>query len=155
MTEPIGNDLRRVESAINNAIKLAEADRPMEAAELLAGMVNLFPKAASLRAYLGWALSESGRQKEAIAQSHRATRLAPRSEKASLIHFHTLCRANRHVEALDEMKRFLRTNPSEYYKNLIRGWDLLLAGGQGRSRKERNRGSQEKPKKSVRRSKRE
>src|SRR5262245_31753116 len=100
MPVPKGNDLPRFAATINRATDLAEAGNVKSAAELLSELVAEFGEAASARGYLAWYLLQLGRHQEAIEQSGRAIRLAPESEKASLIHFHVLWKSGKQIEAL-------------------------------------------------------
>jgi hypothetical protein len=50
--------------------------------------------------------------------------LSPTSEKASFVLFDVLRTSGRHIEALDEMKRFLALRPSEEYTKIIKEWNL-------------------------------
>jgi predicted Zn-dependent protease len=122
MTEPIGNDQRRFVATINKAIDMAEVGQLSHAVQLLTDLAAEFHEAASVRGYLAWYLLQLGRQNEAIEQSRQAVELAPKSEKASLICFHILWKAGKHIEALDEMKRFLLIRSSEAYANIIKDW---------------------------------
>ncbi|MCE9555455.1 MAG: hypothetical protein K8T91_19075 [Planctomycetes bacterium] len=122
MTEPKGNDLTRFAVIINHAIALDKVGEVGQAVQLLSDLTAEFPEAASTHGYLGWFLLQLGRNVEAIIQSRHAVRLAPRSEKASLIHFHVLWKSGEHIEALDEMKRFLTIRPSEVYAGIIKEW---------------------------------
>lgn len=123
MPEPIGTDQPRFATTINHAIDLAEAGDIAQAVQLLSDLVVEFGEAASARGYLGWFLLQLGRQEEAIEQSRRAIRLAPGSEKASLIHFQVLWQSGKYIEALDEMKRFLTIRPSQTYAGIIKKWE--------------------------------
>lgn len=122
MPEPKGNDQPRFAMTMNHAIDLAESGNVEQAAKLLSDLLAEFSEAASVRGYLGWFLLQLGRYEEAIEQSARAIRLAPESEKASLIHFQVLWQSGKQIEALDEMKRFLTFRPSQIYTELINKW---------------------------------
>jgi predicted Zn-dependent protease len=126
MTEPIGSNQSRFVATINKAIDIAEIGQLSQALQLLTDLAAEFPEAASVRGYLAWYLLQLGRQKEAIEQSRQAIGLAPKSERASLIHFHTLWKAGKYIEALDEMKRFLTIRPSEEYSRIIKEWEPNL-----------------------------
>jgi tetratricopeptide (TPR) repeat protein len=122
MTEPSGSDAGRFAMTINRAIDMGEAGDIAQAVQLLSSLVEEFTEAASARGYLGWFLSQLGRHEEAIEQSRHAIRIAPGSEKASLIHFQVLWKSGKHIEALDEMKRFLTIRPSQIYTEIIKEW---------------------------------
>ena len=128
MTEPIGDDRGRFAKSLNRAINIGEAGDLAQAVELLSTLVEEFSEAASARGYLAWFQLQLGRQREAIEQSRHAVCLAPGSEKASLIHFHVLWKSAKHIEALDEMKRFLMIRPSQVYTEIIKEWEPHLEG---------------------------
>jgi tetratricopeptide (TPR) repeat protein len=126
MTEPVGTDLPAYAGKLNHAIDVAKAGDLAQAVEIMSNLVGEFTEAASGHGYLAWFLLELGRQEEAIEHSLRAIALAPNSEKASLIHFHVLWKHGKHIEALDEMKRFLTIRPSQVYTEIIREWEPHL-----------------------------
>ena len=126
MTEPIDSDQPRFAMTMNHAIDLDVVGELAQAVQLLSGLVAEFSEAASARSYLGWFLMQLGRQQEAMEQCRRAIRLAPGSEKASLIHFQVLWKCGKHIEALDEMKRFLTIRPSQAYTEIIKEWEPNL-----------------------------
>ena len=122
MTQATGNDHPRVIVTINQAIELVENDQALAAIQLLVNLVAEFPKSSSVHGYLGWYLSGNGKHEDAIAHTQEAVRLSPNSELASLIHFHALWDADQQVEALGEMRRFLKIRPLEEYANILREW---------------------------------
>jgi tetratricopeptide (TPR) repeat protein len=118
-----GNSDPRVVAAINEAINLAANGQTLLAVEILAKVAAEFPEVASVRGYLAWFMAQIGRYREAVEQSQQAVNLEPESERASLVHFHVLWKAGNHIQALDEMKRFLLIRPSAEYTNIIRDWE--------------------------------
>jgi len=124
MTQQTGNDNPRLGEAINRAIELDETGQTSAALQILAKLAVEFPRAASVRAYLAWFSLHAGRSTEAIRHARRAVGLAPTSEKASLVYFHSLWKAGRLKQALAEMKRFLRIHPSNEYSKIIKDWKL-------------------------------
>jgi tetratricopeptide (TPR) repeat protein len=122
MTQVTGNDHPRVIAGINQAIEFAGRDEPLLAVQLLTDLVAEFPAATSVHAYLAWYLLQVGRCDEAIQHGRQAVDLSPHSERASLVCFHVHWRAGQFIEALDEMKRFLKIRPSEEYSRIIRDW---------------------------------
>ena len=120
MTKSTENSDPQVVVAINQAIDLAANDKTSLAVQLLTDLVAEFPGASAVHDYLAWFLSESGRHEEAIKHSQVAIELAPKSESASLVHFHVLWKADQRVQSLDEMKRFMTIGYSEEYANIAR-----------------------------------
>src|SRR5947209_265295 len=93
MTQPLGNEQTRFVAKMNQAIEFANGGQVSRAVQLLTDLLAEFGNAAGVHGYLAWYLLEMGRQEEAIEHSRQATKLAPNSEKASLIHFHVLWKA--------------------------------------------------------------
>ena len=122
MTLKAGNDNPRVVNAINAAIDLASKIQFEAAAQVLLEIIDEFPRAAAPRAYLSWYLLQLSRGTEAVAHGRAAIQLAPHSEMASLVYFHVLWNLGMHIEALDEMKRFMLSNQSREYINIIKEW---------------------------------
>jgi predicted Zn-dependent protease len=122
--QKIGNDDPRVAAAIDRAIELDENDQSSSAVQLLARLAEEFPQTASVHAYLGWFLLRVERTADAVGHARQAVELAPGSEKASLIYFHTLWKSGQQAQALDEMKRFIAIQPSNEYSALIDDWGL-------------------------------
>ncbi|MGA2069701.1 MAG: tetratricopeptide repeat protein [Thermoguttaceae bacterium] len=123
MTQTTGNNHPRVVSGINEAIDLAANDQNSVAVQLLTALAEEFPQASSVHGYLAWFLLQIGRHQEAIEHSREAVSLSPKSERASLVHFHVLWKAGQHIQALDEMKRFLTIRPSQEYADIIKDWE--------------------------------
>jgi predicted Zn-dependent protease len=125
MTQATGNDDPRVIEVINQAIAL-DADHKTESAiHLLTSLRADFPSAASILGYLAWFSLKVERFDEALQHSAEAVRLAPASERASLIYFHILWRSKRRTAALEEMLRFLSLRESDEYTNMIKEWSPI------------------------------
>ena len=82
-----------------------------------------FPNAARLWGYLGFLYGEAGEDARAAHAFRKATSLSPHSEQASLGLFHSLWRAGKTNAAFDEMRRYVKSNDSPHYRQLIR--DML------------------------------
>jgi lipoprotein NlpI len=82
-----------------------------------------FPRAAKLWGYLGFLYGEAGENVKAANTFRKATALSPHSEQASLGLFHSLWRTGKTNAAFDEMRRFVKSNDSPRYRQLIR--DML------------------------------
>jgi predicted Zn-dependent protease len=123
VTEPTGKHLPYYSIRMNKAIKLANAGKCGQAIRILLLLARKYPEAASVYAYLAWYSSELGRNREALKQSRKAIILAPRSETVSLIRYKTLVKARKYYDALGEMKRFLKIQPSKVYSNIIKAWE--------------------------------
>lgn len=119
-----GNRDPRVIAGINRALELGRAGQQDRAVAHLLKLLKDFPNAASIHGYLGICLLRLNRSDEAVFHGRKAALLSPQSEKASLVLFSALWRAGQHIEALDEMKRFLLIKPSKVYSDMIKQWDL-------------------------------
>jgi len=131
MIRKTGNSDPRIVEAIKRAIELDSKCEPELAAQHLSTLIAEFPTVASLRGYLALYLYRSGRYHQAIEHGRQAVLLAPKSEKASFVLFQSLWTAGQHIEALDEMKRFLALKPSAEYSKMIKEWEL--SEGEGKS----------------------
>ena len=107
MTQTTGNNHPRVVSAINEAIELAANDQISVAVQLLTALAEEFPQASNAHGYLAWFLLQIGRHQEAIEHSGAAVSLSPKSETASLVHFHVLWKAGQQIQAIDGDEAFL------------------------------------------------
>lgn len=119
-----GNADPRVIEGIKHATDLASKGETGSAILYLLALIENVPIAASLHAYLAIFLSRAGRLNEAIEHGRQAIQLSPTSEKASFVLFDALRTSGHHIEALDEMKRFLALKPSEEYSRIIKEWNL-------------------------------
>ena len=124
MTQRNENGDPRVIAAIKHAVQLDSKGEIESAVQHLLALTGEFPSAASLHGYSALFLARAGRLDEAINHGRQAIQLSPTSERASLALFSSLVTAGQHMEALDEMKRFLALKPSEEYSKLIKDWDL-------------------------------
>jgi tetratricopeptide (TPR) repeat protein len=124
MTQTNGNNDPRVVEGIKQAMSLDQMGETEAAISELTILLDEFPNAASLHGYIALYLSNTGRLEEAIKHGGSAVRLSPKSEKASLVLFQALSKAQRFIDALDEAKRFLALKPSEEYSRMIEEWKL-------------------------------
>ncbi|HEX4125277.1 MAG TPA: hypothetical protein VHY37_11165 [Tepidisphaeraceae bacterium] len=99
-----------------------------KAIDHLAQQAPNFPKAPSLWGYLGLVYNEAGDQPKAQHAFRIAARLSPHSEQASLGLFHSLWHQGKTNAAFNEMRRFVKSNDSPRYRQLIRD---MLADGPG------------------------
>jgi Flp pilus assembly protein TadD len=124
MTHMTGNADPRVIEGIKHATDLASKGETDSAIVYLLALIDEVPTAASLHGYLAILLSGAGRLSQAIEHGRQAVQLSPTSEKASFVLFDALRTSGQHIEALDEMKRFLTLKPSEEYSKIIKEWNL-------------------------------
>jgi lipoprotein NlpI len=95
----------------------------------LAQRTSSFPRAAKLWGYLGFLYGEAGEHAQAVRAFRKTTTLSPHSEKASLGLFHSLWNVGKIDAAFDEMRRFVKSNDSPHYRQLIR--DMLAEAPSG------------------------
>ena len=124
MTHSAMNSEARIEEAIKHAIDLHASDQTKLAVQELSALIAEFPTEARLHSYLAAFLWRSDRFDEAVEPARQTTLLSPMSERASLVLFHVLWKIGQRVEALEEMKRFLKISPSEKYSKMIKEWEL-------------------------------
>jgi len=121
MTDPGDADLapRFAEAAV-----LANAERFDEAITLLERLRDEHPTVVHLTGVLGATLYRAGRLNEAVGLLTQAAAAAPHKELPSIALFHCLWDLDRHSEACDELVRFLRSNESDLYRELLSdlGW---------------------------------
>lgn len=112
----------RVATIIGHAVDAVASNDAAFAEKILTALVAEFPREAIAHAYLGWVLSHSGRNREAIAHGRVAVQLAPKSERVSMLYFRVLWGAGERNEALNEVKRFTAVGHSEEYSIMLDAW---------------------------------
>jgi len=117
------NKTEQLNETLQQAIGSYHAGQLTQAIAQLEGDSKRFPKSPKLWGYLGFLYSERGAETKAIRAFRNALRLSPRSEQASLGLFHSLWRAGRMDDAFHEMRRFMKSNDSPRYLELLR--DML------------------------------
>jgi predicted Zn-dependent protease len=117
---------QQLDALLQTAIDSYHAGRLDRAIDQLAGNARKFPKAARLFGYLGFLYAEAGNDAKAVQTFRKAIGLSPHSEQASLGLFHSLWRTGRTDAAFDELRRFVKSNDSPHYRQLIR--DMLADG---------------------------
>ena len=126
---------QQLDELLQSAIDAFHAGQLDSAIALLAQRANIFPKAARLWGYLGFLYGEAGQHAKAERAFRKTTVLSPHSEQASLGLFHSLWNTGKTDAAFDEMRRFVKSNDSPRYRQLIR--DMLAeAPGDGVTAKE-------------------
>jgi len=124
LTQATTNSEARITEAIKHAIDLHASGQTGLAVQQLSALIEEFPTEAKLHGYLAAFLWRSDRFDEAVEPARQTTLLSPMSERASLVLFHVLWKIGQRVEALEEMKRFLKISPSEKYSKMIKEWEL-------------------------------
>ena len=115
--------------AIKFAVELDEKGHGDRGIQELLVLVTQYPKLAIVHSYLAWLLSHRGQFNPAIEHAREAVSIAPCSEKASLVLFHTLWRAGEREPALEEAKRFVANAPSKDYEAIIKALELKTNEG--------------------------
>ncbi|HVT45960.1 MAG TPA: protein kinase [Thermoanaerobaculia bacterium] len=139
-----GEDIAPIREAAEHAITLAPhlpeshgalaayysavANDEQKALQILRRAVELFPDDASLLAYLGMLLEQTGEYEEALAKLHRAATLDPRSWKlqSQLAAGYMVLRRPR--EALREAEHGLTINPGNDYLLFETVWANMAQG---------------------------
>lgn len=91
------------------------------AASMLQKLSVELPGSAKVALTLGDTYSDLGELDHALPCFLKAVDLKPSSEIASLALFHCLWKMDRSDEAFEEMRRFMKDNDSEEYKQLLEG----------------------------------
>jgi predicted Zn-dependent protease len=113
----------RVLDAIREVTAMDAEGHHIEAEAYFRPLLEEFPQASLVHAYMSWLLSRSGKHREAIEHGRVAVRLQPESELSSVMLFRALWGAGEHALALEEMKRLEKYGHSEEYARLMREWD--------------------------------
>jgi tetratricopeptide (TPR) repeat protein len=119
-----GNSDPQVIAGIKHARDLYSEGETEAAVQYLLALIDNFPATASLHGYVALLFSRVGQLDEAIDHGRQAVYLSPTSENASLVLFEALSKSGLHIEALEEMKRFLALKPSREYLKTIEEWEL-------------------------------
>ncbi|MGA2583328.1 MAG: tetratricopeptide repeat protein [Tepidisphaeraceae bacterium] len=124
------NKKQQLNGLLQAAIDSYHAGQLDEAINHLSQSASDFPKAAKLWGYLGFLYAEAGEDVKAAQAFRKAASISPHSEQASLGLFHSLWRMGKTNAAFDEMRRYVKSNDSPRYRQLIRD---MLAEAPGKS----------------------
>jgi predicted Zn-dependent protease len=116
----------RVLGAIREVIEMDADGQHAEAEEFFRPLVEEFPQASLVHAYMCWILSRSGKHREAIEHGRVAVRLQPESELSSVMLFRALWGAGSHALAFEEMKRLEKYGHSEEYARMMQEWNEAI-----------------------------
>ncbi|MGD0911299.1 MAG: hypothetical protein ABR928_05345 [Terracidiphilus sp.] len=116
----------RVLGAIREVIEMDANGRHAEAEAFFRPLLDEFPQASLVHAYLCWILSRSGKHREAIEHGRVAVKLQPESELSSVMLFRALWGAGEHALAFEEMKRLEKYGHSEEYARLMQEWNEAI-----------------------------
>jgi predicted Zn-dependent protease len=114
---------QQLDELLQAAIDTYHAGQIDQAIDHLVDGASTFPKAAKLWGYLGFLYGEAGDHAKAERAFRKTTALSPHSEQGSLGLFHSLWHMGKTNAAFDEMRRFVKSNDSPRYRQLIR--DML------------------------------
>jgi predicted Zn-dependent protease len=114
---------RQLDDLLQCAINAYHAGQLDTAIGHLVDRASAFPRAAKLWGYLGFLYGEAGEHAKAEHAFRKTTALSPHSEQGSLGLFHSLWHMGKTNAAFDEMRRFVKSNDSPRYRQLIR--DML------------------------------
>jgi predicted Zn-dependent protease len=116
----------RVLGVIREVIQMDADGQHAEAEAFFRPLVDEFPQASLVHAYMCWVLSRSGKHREAIEHGRVAVRLQPESELSSVMLFRALWGAGEHALAFEEMKRLEKYGHSEEYARMMDEWNEAL-----------------------------
>jgi predicted Zn-dependent protease len=116
----------RVLGVIREVIEMDANEQHAEAEAFFRPLVEEFPQASLVHAYMCWILSRSGKHREAIEHGRVAVRLSPESELSSVMLFRALWGAGEHALAFEEMKRLEKYGRSEEYARMMQEWNEAL-----------------------------
>ena len=102
------------------AVNLEEAGQFESARTLLLDSVEKDPECTATLATLGHVCYKMGDWDGAVSVFKRCVELSPILEAVSLGLFHSLWKLGRHVEALEEVKRFQSISDSEDYREIVK-----------------------------------
>jgi predicted Zn-dependent protease len=113
----------RVLGVIREVIEMDANEQHAEAEAFFRPLVEEFPQASLVHAYMCWILSRSGKHREAIEHGRVAVRLSPESELSSVMLFRALWGAGEHALAFEEMRRLEKYGRSEEYARMMQEWN--------------------------------
>jgi predicted Zn-dependent protease len=116
----------RVLGVIREVIEMDANEQHAEAEAFFRPLVEEFPQASLVHAYMCWILSRSGKHREAIEHGRVAVRLSPESELSSVMLFRALWGAGEHALAFEEMRRLEKYGRSEEYARMMQEWNEAL-----------------------------
>jgi predicted Zn-dependent protease len=116
----------RVLDTIREVIEMDANGQQAEAEAFFRPLVEEFPQASLVHAYMCWILSRSGKHREAIEHGRVAVRLQPESELSSVMLFRALWGAGEHALAFEEMKRLEQYGHSEEYARMMQEWNEAI-----------------------------
>jgi len=103
----------------NKALSLKSSNNYQDALNLFGTLQLEEPEYYLTYTMIGHIYTKMNQLNEASENFKKAVSLNPNSEKVSLAYFHVLWDEGKEVEALDEMKRFLKNNDSETYQEIL------------------------------------
>ena len=109
-----------LKTQFSEATKLQDAGQLESAKNLLLELAEKDPQSTRILAALGLVCYDLGLWKEAVDVFKRAIELSPALEGVSKGLFHSLWKLERHVEALEEIKRFQTISDSEDYREIVK-----------------------------------
>jgi predicted Zn-dependent protease len=118
MTENDDTDAR-LQSDFDEALQQRDAGDLPKAVQAMRQLAVIWPEKASILGTLAGLEFQMGDYEAAVVTGRKATRVAPRSELASLTLFHSLHRLGEADEAFAEMARFRAVRASDEYDKLL------------------------------------
>lgn len=126
MSQIPDEDAERVLGVIREVIEMDTNGQHAEAEAFFRPLLEEFPQASLVHAYMCWVLSRADKHREAIDHGRVAVRLQPESELSSMMLFRALWGAGEHALACEEMKRLEKYGHSEEYARMMQEWNEAL-----------------------------
>jgi predicted Zn-dependent protease len=120
MPEPAASLDLQVAETIERALELYREKHVDHAIEIMGALAAEAPTVPPVQFYLALLLVQDGQFNGAIEPARLAVQQAPESGKASMVLYRALGGSGLHAEALEELKRYLATNPSGEYAEILR-----------------------------------
>jgi tetratricopeptide (TPR) repeat protein len=108
-----------VAEKIERAFELARENQTDAAIDVMTALSVDVPEVWQVQFSLALFLVRNGRFAEAADHGRLAVQQSPKSAKASMVLYRALGGAGLYAEALEEVKRYLSTNPSGEYAQIL------------------------------------
>lgn len=109
-----------LENQLSKALKFQDAGQLESAKNLLLELTEKDPQSIRILTALGSVYYDTRNWDEAVSVFKRTVELSPALEGVSKGLFHSLWKLGRHVEALEEVKRFQSISDSEDYREIVK-----------------------------------
>lgn len=105
----------------NEALTLKNQNKLNDSLNMFINLSKEYPEHFIVYVFIGLIYWDLHKLNDASLAFKKAVELNPKSEKTSIGFFHLLWEQGNQIEALDEMKRFLKDNISKEYNFILEG----------------------------------